>query len=33
VNARLLIVTNDDETNVDMCCVDVHLLLFASRLS
>jgi hypothetical protein len=23
INARILTVTNDDETNVEMCCVDV----------
>lgn len=33
INARMLTVTNDDETNVEMCCVDVCLASFPSRLS
>jgi hypothetical protein len=31
-NARLLTVTADDETNVELCCVDVCLFLFPSCL-
>jgi hypothetical protein len=31
INARLITVTNDDETNIEMCCVDLRFFLFSLR--
>jgi hypothetical protein len=30
INARLLTVTNDDETTIELCCVDVRVFDFSS---